>query len=100
MYLDFLLQEDADKCLQELTKRPLFLFGRRLRVDYASPLLRPQRPSSQRDTDRRSPNTVFLCRLPDRLHMDSWALLDAISPFGEIVDLRISEPLNFVRYRF
>jgi RNA recognition motif-containing protein len=100
MHLDFLLQEDAEKCFQELTKRPLSLFGRSLRVDYAPPLLRPQRPSRPRTDDSRSPNTVLLSRLPDRLHMDAWALLDAVSLFGEIVDLRISEPLNSLHYHF
>jgi RNA recognition motif-containing protein len=100
MHLDFLLQEDADKCFQELTKRPLSLFGRSLRVDYAPPLLRPQRPSGPRENDRRSPNTVLLSRLPDRLHMDAWALLEAVSVFGEIVDLRISESLNSLHYLF
>jgi len=100
MHLDFLLQEDADKCLQELTKRPLCLFGRSLRVDYAPPLLRSQRPSRLRDDDRQSLNTVLLSRLPDRLHMNPWDLLDAVSLFGEIVDLRISEPLNSLRYHF
>jgi RNA recognition motif-containing protein len=100
MFLDFLLQEDADRCLQELTKRPLFLFGRRLRVNYAPPLLRPNRPSRQLDDARRNPTTVFLCYLPDQLHMNSWALLDAVSFFGEIVDLRIGEPLNSLCYQF
>jgi hypothetical protein len=98
MYIEFLRREDAEKCYQEVKKSPPFLFGRALRVDYAPPQPGLQSPASQRDADRHNPNTVLLYHLSGGLHADPWALLDAVSPFGEIVDLRISEPLHLCNF--
>lgn len=91
MNLEFLWQEDADACYQELSRSPIFLFGRPIKVEY-TPSHRPDRPQYAPNQERHNGldfRTVYLSQLPRSMGENPQALLGIVSTFGEIVDLRI-----------
>ena len=67
-------------------------------MDYASPPIHalPPLTPNQSLASKRSRNTVFLSCLSAQLSSNPWELLDAVSFFGEIVDLRFGGPPFFI----
>jgi hypothetical protein len=83
MWLEYYRQEDADALFDDLQLNPLFLFGRRITVEYEAHI-----PESR---IRVAESTIQLKHVDDALHEDPWTLWEELSAIAPPVDIRIGK---------
>lgn len=83
MFLEYYRQEDADALFDDLQLNPLFLFGRRVIVDYEA--LMPESRKHVVDS------CIQLRGVDDALFEDPWALWETIYEIAPPIDLRPSK---------
>ena len=95
LYLEYHRQEDAEAVHQDLINNPLFLFGRKVRVDYAAPLSTVKaKRIADLPPDQLSDRCLYITGFAGHLLRDSASLMNRLSSqFGDIVDLRIRKKL-------
>lgn len=90
MYLEYHRQEDADALYNDLQLNPLFLFGRRVTVDYAETV--PKSKFQIADA------TLFIGGINPSLLEDPWTLWETFCEFSPPIDIRIRENFIFILF--
>ena len=100
LYIEFNRQEDADMLHHDLTTAPLFIYNRRVRVDYAESRSRTKAAYSVPQEAINDRGVYFGGVLP-QVSYNRLDLYRTMRSFGEVVDMRVCErafPFYIVLY--